>query len=279
MTWNRLPGRNSGWWDPVVGGSLLTAALGLHLPAAMWGRGAWSVLGFAGAGATVLGLIATGTRGAWIASAGLVAVALIVGAWRVRPRRLLVKPLLGISAMALLSALLAWAAFGEEIRERFDAGRREVVAAIERKEFRSDTGARLLMAWWAVEAIESHPVTGVGLGGFEAWSRAHVEAQGIDPATRRFHGHAHNALLHAGATLGVPGLLLAAAFALLAIRGAAVRQAGDGPPGYADGPCFALVGLLLVSAFDTIQVNSHTAALLGVLMVFAVERRPAPRTS
>ncbi|QKK07174.1 MAG: hypothetical protein HND58_02705 [Planctomycetota bacterium] len=37
MTWNRLPGRNSGWLDPVVGGSLLTAALGLHLPAAALG--------------------------------------------------------------------------------------------------------------------------------------------------------------------------------------------------------------------------------------------------
>ncbi|VAX36883.1 hypothetical protein MNBD_PLANCTO03-267, partial [hydrothermal vent metagenome] len=48
MTWNRLPGRNSGWWDPVVGGSLLTAALGLHLPAALWGRGLWRILGIVG---------------------------------------------------------------------------------------------------------------------------------------------------------------------------------------------------------------------------------------
>lgn len=53
------------------------------------------------------------------------------------------------------------------------------------------------------------------------------------------------------------------------------RQPGDGPPGYAEGPCLALVGLLLVSAFDSVQVNSHTAALLGVLLVFAVGTRPA----
>ncbi|HZW10566.1 MAG TPA: O-antigen ligase family protein, partial [Phycisphaerales bacterium] len=209
-------------------------------------------------------------------SAGLVAIALVAGALRVRPRRLLIRPLLGVAAMTLLSALLAWAAFGEGIRDRFDSGRREVVAAIDDKEFRSDTGARLLMAWWAIEALGEHPAAGVGLGGFEAWTRAHVEAQAIDPTTRRFHGHAHNAVLHAGATLGVPGLLIAVAFALLAVRGAAVRQAGDGSPGYADGPCFALVGLLLVSAFDSIQVNSHTAALLAVLMVFAVQQRPAP---
>ncbi|MCA9287885.1 MAG: hypothetical protein KDA05_04825, partial [Phycisphaerales bacterium] len=28
LRWPRLPDRNSGWWDPVVGGSLATAAVG-----------------------------------------------------------------------------------------------------------------------------------------------------------------------------------------------------------------------------------------------------------
>src|SRR5690606_28524777 len=37
LTFNRAPMRNSGWWDPVVGGTLLVGALGLHLPAAMLG--------------------------------------------------------------------------------------------------------------------------------------------------------------------------------------------------------------------------------------------------
>lgn len=275
LTWNRLPGRNSGWWDPVVGGSLLTAALGLHLPALLWGRGAWRLAGAAGAGAAALGVLATGTRGAWLAAAALAGAAVVAAALVGGDRRRVVGRALGLAAVCVAAGAIAWLTIGDELRARYEAGRDEVAGAIERREFDSDTGARVLMAWWAVEALRERPLRGVGLGGFEAWTRAHVEAQGIVPGARRFHGHAHNGILHAGATLGLPGLAIALAFALLAIRGAALREPGDGPPGYAEGPCLALLGLLLVSAFDAVQVNSHTAALLAVLTVFAVERRPA----
>ncbi|MBK7403528.1 MAG: O-antigen ligase family protein [Phycisphaerales bacterium] len=274
LTWHRLPGRNSGWWDPVVGGSLLTTILGLHLPPALWGRGGWRIAGLAGAGVTLLGVLATGSRGAWLASFGLIAVALLIAAWRERGR--LLKPALALAIVVSLGAAIAWLTIGDQLRARFEAGRAEVAGAIERKEFTSDTGARLLLNWWAIQATAEHPIHGIGLGGFEAWARQHVIDQGIDPAARNFHAHAHNALLQAGATLGVPGLILASAFVVLAIRGSAVRQPGDGPPGYADGPCLALVGLLLVSTFDSVQVNSHTAALLCALLIFALQQRPEP---
>ena len=275
LTWHRLPGRNSGWWDPVVGGSLLTAVLGLHLPAALWGRGPWRALGVAGSGATLLGILATGTRGAWIAAFGLLAVALLAGLLRIKPPRRMVRTagvLLGILA---LGGVIAWLAFGDQLAARSRDARDEIAAAIEHKQFQSDTGARLLMAWWAVEALRERPLLGTGLGGYEAWTRAHTLEQGIDPATRNYHAHAHNALLHAGATLGVPGLLLALAFIALALAGSTRRQPGDGPPGYADGPTFALVGLLLVGAFDSIHVNAQTAELLAVLLLFAMQASPA----
>lgn len=275
MTWNRLPGRNSGWWDPVVGGSLLTAVLGLHLPAALWGRGGWRVAGSVGALVTLLGIVATGTRGAWLASIGLLAVAVVCAAARVRPRSRAIRVGAAVAIGAALVGGIGWAVMGESVRERLGSARAEIAGAVERREFGSDTGARLLMNWWAIEAMRERPLGGVGLGGYEAWTRGHVAAQEIDPSTRRFHGHAHDALLQAGATLGLPGLALGVAFALVAIGGAVGRQPGDGPPGYAEGPCLALVGLLLVSAFDSVQVNSHTAALLGVLLVFAVGTRPA----
>src|SRR5690606_12517135 len=38
-----------GWWHPAVAGSLLTAGLGLHLPAAMLGRGRARAVGIIGA--------------------------------------------------------------------------------------------------------------------------------------------------------------------------------------------------------------------------------------
>ena len=275
MTWNRLPGRNSGWLDPVVGGSLLTAALGLHLPAALWGRGRWRVLGAVGSAATLLGILATGTRGAWLAAAGLVGIACVVAIARIKPRARLGRAVLILLGVVAVGSAAAWLTVGDQLRARFDAGRAEITGAIEHKEFQTDTGARLLMGWWALESLTEQPLGGTGVGGYEAWTRAHVASQEIDPATRRFHAHAHNALLHAAATLGVPGLGLAIAFVALAIIGSARRQSGDGPPGYADGPCFALVGLLLVSAFDSIHVNSQTGALLAVLLIFAVRSRPS----
>ncbi len=275
LTWDRLPGRNSGWLDPVVGGSILTAALGLHLPAALWGRGTWKLLGALGSGLTLVGILATGTRGAWLAAAALVAIACVVAIAKIKPRARLVRTGLVLLAVLTIGATVAWLTVGEQLRSRFDTGRDEVIGAIEREEFTTDTGARLMMGWWAVQALADRPLSGTGLGGYEAWSRAHVAAQDIDPTTRRFHAHAHNALLHTAATLGVPGLVLALAFVTLAITGSARRQPGDGPPGYADGPCFAIVGLLLVSAFDSIHVNSQTAALLAVLLIFAVRHRPS----
>lgn len=276
LTWNRLPGRNSGWLDPVVGGSLLTAALGLHLPAALWGRGGWRVLGAVGTSATLLGILATGTRGAWLAAAGLLTIATIIAVARIRPRARLTRAVLVLFGVIAVGSAAAWFSVGDQLRARFETGRSEIVGAIERKEFQTDTGARLLMGWWAVEALTERPISGAGIGGYEAWTRAHVAEQSIDPAARRFHAHAHNALLHAAATLGLPGLVLAAAFVTLAITGSARRLPGDGPPGYADGPFLALIGLLLVSAFDSVQVNSQTAALLAVLVVFAMPQRPPP---
>ncbi len=274
MVWDRLPGRNSGWWNPVVGGSLLTAALGLHIPAALWGSGRWRVIGVLGSCAALLGILATGSRGAWIAGAGLVVVALCAAMFCIKPRSKMVRAAGVLVVVFLVGGAVAWVAIGDQLKARFDAGRTEVINALEHQQFQSDTGARIMMNWWAIEAIRERPVTGVGIGGYEAWTRAHVVAQGVDPATRNFHGHAHNALLHAGATLGVPGLVLAVGFVVLAIVGSARRLAGDGPPGYADGPCFAIIGLLLVSAFDSIQVNAQTAALLSVLLLFAVQERP-----
>lgn len=275
-TWNRLPGRNSGWWDPVIAGSLLTAALGLHLPAALWGKKVWRALGIAGCTITLPGILATGTRGAWLASGALIALALLAALLRVKPRRRMLRAAGALLAVLAVGATISWLTIGGQLAARYHAGRQEITAAIEHKQFQSDTGARILMAWWACEALAEHPISGVGLGGFEAWSRAHVLEQGIDPATRNYHAHAHNAILQAGATLGVPGLLLALTLVALALTGAAHRQPGDGPPGDAEGPLFALLGLLLVSPFDSIQVNSQTCALLTVLLLFAMQTRPTP---
>lgn len=303
----RMPHRDSGWWKPVVGGSMLTAAVGLHLAPALWGSAfsgaglqpAFSEAGFERAGPvgqvsnlpvrwlgvlgtliTLTAVFATGSRGAWIASAALVGGAVVWAVVRAGLRRISWGHTPLIAALAVLAAVGAYSLVGNTVRERTEAGIAEVRAALEQGDFTTDTGARLLMAQWAIEAIGEHPFRGVGAGGYHAWAVEHLRAQGIDPAARSIHAHAHNTALHVGATTGVIGLTIVVSIFLLALRGAftSPRAADDGPAvsGYALGPALALVGLALVSPFDTLEVNAQTSALLFLLIALCIPGRPRP---
>ncbi len=276
LTFDRLPGRNSGWWMPVVGGTILTAALGLHLPAVVWGRGRWRVLGILGCLCTIAGLAATGTRGAWIASAALILLVGVAAGWRAARWRGLIVASVAAAIVVGVAATAAWTLGGQSLRDRVAAARAEVSAALHDGEYNTDTGARIAMAGWAVAAFADHPLAGTGSGGYRRWVEDRLRSRGIDPATRSIHDHAHNALLHIAATGGLPGLAIAVAFIAAVLRGAARRIPGDGPPGYADGPFWALVGLLLVSAFDVVHINAQTSAVLGALTFFALPWRPPP---
>lgn len=283
LTFDRLPGRNSGWWSPVVGGSVLVAALGLHLGAVVYGGGGWKggrLVGGVLSVVTLVGIAATGTRGAWIASAGLCVVAGVLWVWRTwwvggrgrgGRKGLVVVGGVGVVVAGLIGLWLVLGSGADRARE----GYREVVGALREGEFDSDTGARLLMGWWAVEAWTSSPrsvVVGVGAGGYAGWVTRHLTEQGIDPGTRRVHAHAHNGVLHALATLGFVGAGLWVWFWGLAVWQGRPRfwvvGGGGGAQvgwGYDAGPMLGLVGLGLVSMFDPVQVNQQTAAVLFAL--------------
>lgn len=278
LTWPRLENRNSGWWDPVVGGSLLTGILGLHLPAAVMGAGRQRWFGLAGAAATLLAIFATGTRGAWIAAAALVGLALLVGIGRgiavggKTARNLLVV----VAAMAVVLAIAGVLLRGT-ITQRFDEGRREVAAALKQGDYASDTGKRILMWKAAAQAVEAHPIRGVGAGGYQKWSLEHVRVNGEPPPPDAIHAHAHSAPLHIAATTGLLGLALAGVVIALALRGA-VSELGPGEIGsYAAGPAFAIAGLMLAGLFDPVHLNAQTGALLFTLMALCLESRPLGR--
>lgn len=283
ITWNRFPDRNSGWWDPVVGGSLLTAALGLSLPATLLASARRDrIRGAALSLITLIAIFATGTRGAWIASAGLIGFfALVVllrsidqarakGVQSGKATGSLSPPALAAAFVLVLGILLGGLFFGPTIRARVQQAAHDLTAAVEGKNFNTDTGSRVLMALWAGQALREHPVRGVGVGGFRSWSVEHLKQQNIDPTKRSTHAHAHNALLHVGATTGIVGLALAV---LVIVKGlqnawrAGVVEVNRFPSSL--GPFFALVGLLLVSAFDTIHVNAQTSALLCLLLALS----------
>ncbi len=264
LGFGRLPDRISGWSRPAVAGSLLCAVLGLHLPravfAADWPRRVLAAL-------AVVGILATGTRGAWIVAAamlaGAVGVLVILG---VRSREHRARAI----AVALAGVVVVGAAavaLQDTIRSRVDEARREIDAALTEGNKHTSTGGRIVMLEWAGEAIRAEPVVGVGTGGYRAWVNLRQAERGIDPDSQRVLDHAHNTYLHIAATQGAVGLAL-----FLAVAGLALRNARPARPADA-GVLAGLLGLLLVGAFDTIPVNAQTSALGMTLAACAFAMR------
>jgi O-antigen ligase len=258
----------------VVGGSLLVGALGLHLPAALMGRGRMRMIAAAAALITLLGIFATGTRGAWLAAAALCLGGVCTAIARIRPRR---RMLAAIAAALLVSGLAGaavWMASGDGVKRRLEQASTEITRALKHQDYDSDTGARLRMARLAIQAVREHPVRGLGAGGFRPFMAEQLKSE---PSSARIHAHAHNAFLHIAATTGLPGLLLAAAIMFTAIRGGLAGLGREGLGTYAAGPAFALLGLLLVSPFDPVHLNAQTGAFLATLFALCLESRPAPK--
>ncbi len=259
--WVREPDRISGWWDPAVAGTLLTAALGLHLPAAIMGTGRTRILGLTGTIITLAALLATGTRGGWIAGFALVGSVMVIAIFVHQKRRTL---LVGLGVL-VLAGIAAGVVLRGPIASRVADARAEISAALNDGDYTTSTGARIAMAGWAVQAFADNPIKGVGAGGYQSWVENHLQASGIDPADRSIHAHAHNAILHIAATTGFVGLAFAAAIMICAFWNAFSHLSRRTIGTYAAGPAFALLGLLFVSAFDVVHINAQSAAILGVL--------------
>ncbi|MBX3404236.1 MAG: O-antigen ligase family protein [Phycisphaeraceae bacterium] len=299
LTWSRFDDRNSGWWDPVVGGSVLCAALGLHLAALALGRSARErALGGVLAAATLVGIAATGTRGAWIGAAGLVAFALLLGTGstlvgrresadpNARGTLKVTSARLAIGALAVLfCAGAVWVAAGPTIISRVRETRAEMDRAM-RGDLDTFTGQRLAMWGWSWRAVREHPIRGIGAGGFRAWvderSTADARERNEPVPKPMLHGHAHSWFIHAAAATGVTGfglmLALAATCAWNGLReGGPAGGRAKWSAGYDAGPAFALVGLAAAGLFDTIHVNQQTSFWLWLLVALCMRHRPAMR--
>lgn len=289
LTFDRMPDRNSGWWDPVAAGSMLCGILGLHLAAALGGRGAWRVVGLAGVGATLLSIFATGTRGAWIAAAALIPLGIVVaiGVSILGPRRekregpslIGLVPLLGV---LLVAGGLLVVTQRDSIARRLERARTEIAAA-RTGNFASDTGARLAMWDWALRQARERPLTGVGTGGYQRWAIQRVrEEQGEAAAARApIHSHAHSAALHVLATGGAIGLGLGTMVIVLALRGGAEgwrRGESAGRFGtYAAAAPLAITGIMLAGTFDVVHLNVRSSAVLFTLLAMSLVSKPAIR--
>jgi O-antigen ligase len=247
---------------------------------------------------TILAIFATGSRGAWLASAALVGFASLVAIVRTVTRARRDPAPRSLAPLAITAALILAAAGAllvtqrDALARRFDLARQDLAAARE-GHYGTDTGARLLMWIWAARAVDAHPLQGVGAGGYQAWTKSRIRALEGEPAAAAapIHAHAHSAALHLAATTGLVGLSLAGAAAALAVLGPAVgrvrRTPAPSPPpidppppasgAYAHAAPLGVLGLLLAGTFDVVQLNTQTAAVLFTLLPFCMVALPAPR--
>jgi O-antigen ligase len=295
---DRDPHRISGWWDPVIAGSLLCACLGLLLgrvrpDASLPRRWLPAIL------TTLLAIAITGTRGGWIAAVLLIIVAAAL-MLRSTSRRRAVLVLAAVTTLLAIAAAAVLAA--PPIRARFDRAVSEVRSALTTNDYTTDTGLRIAMAHWAVIEFTSHPLRGVGAGGYRPFAAARCTvppptrdaakpdaepprkpkrrspaiepARPIDPDTKLPlpHAHAHSWFLHTLATLGLPGLVLLLTALAIALRPLWSRAAALDPT--ARIAAFGLLGLTLAGLFDTIHVNQQTAYMLFVLLALSITMRP-----
>lgn len=297
---DRMPGRISGWWDPVVAGSLLCAALGLHLApavrvaqASLGGRlysrdsgprHAFKFRAFALLGALIslTGILATGTRGAWIGAAMLLCIAFVLAAFHASSRARSVRPAIALAIVAVV-ALGSVALFaGQGLRDRYHRGVSEVHAALTEQNYTSDTGLRIAMWRWAIAAARTHPITGLGSGGYQPWVRAQTPETAADlsapaQAIPLVHAHAHSWYLHTLTVTGIVGCAILFSMTFLAIRaGLRGPRAFARSSGYAAGPALALIGLACAGLFDPITVNAQTNYLFWLLIALCLPMRPLP---
>lgn len=296
LAFNRASDRLSGWWDPAVAGTLLTVAFAIYLRPALLAKGWRLWAGLAGTVLTGAALLATGSRGGWVA-AGLLFIAGLFGAGvvAIRDRRLprgavilFAGMVIGIAGMVSLR--------GEAIRQRLadvpqafgamfgadtspaDAGRvvvtrwlegRPTTSAIPDADYDSADGARLLMKLHALDAVRQHPIAGVGAGGYGAW-RAPVDPAPSRWLETRVHDHAHDTWLHEAATRGVIGLALLVTVAAGGLASCRSWARHAGLRTFAGSTALAWLGLLLVTPFDTLHVSASSAAVSAIILAFVL---------
>lgn len=263
--------RMSGWWDPAVSGTILTAAIGLHLPTSLMAQGRRRVLAIMGVFITACGLAMTGSRGGWAASVFLVMGAGLFAMIRAGARG---KGRAGtaLAFMSLIASfLIVGFAFRGPITDRLERAEGQVAAALS-GEVTGDTGARIAMKQEALGAFLAHPIAGVGTGGFSSWT---AEQRGADDRVAAFD-HAHDTALHIAASNGIVGLALLGAVFVFTFRDGIRTARTHGFGTYHAGPLFALAGLALTTPFDTLHVSNSAAAVTG--MVVALCLAP-PRSS
>jgi len=220
-------GRIGGWWPEVIGGELLAGVFALYVGALVtviwrWQRGVLSGLQVgqlaaiisAGGLITLAGLVATGTRSAWICAVFMMMLGGVVSLFGIRTKRARRSGLMMLVAAGLLAGVAgAWLATSPNspVRSRVLDAQNEIARVVRDGEYHTNNGLRIKMVLWAIDAFKEKPLTGIGTGSYRQYvldkkpqATGH-ELKAIELFESANHGHAHNMLMQSLATQGLIG--------------------------------------------------------------------------
>ncbi|MGO4327260.1 O-antigen ligase family protein [Cupriavidus sp. 2TAF22] len=146
-------------------------------------------------------LIVNGTRGAWLALAVTMVPLLFVRYPSMKPARF-------FGAVALIVALAAglYLVPNSPVAQRVDLVRGQL-EQFQNGNTETSVGARLKTWELAVDSIRLHPWLGVGIGQFARIPKGSAFCKAHNASDVCILEHAHNDVLEAAATTGMPGLL------------------------------------------------------------------------
>lgn len=267
------PGRLGGWIHPIQTGAWCAAAMCWYVSGIMTGRGRLRWVLPAGLLLAALGLLATQSRGPWLAAAIALPAALLIITLR-RPESWRAAVLLLV--LGLLGAAAAWPFAGDAVSDRVQQAVEDYQSAREDDVYHTNVGLRIGQWRWTWDIFTSHPVVGVGAGGFpDAQARQPLFREALqrrpDKADKMTRDHPHSTTLYILATTGAIGGVIVLATIVLAFL-AAWRDRPDHP--WARGTFFLLIVWLIGAQFDCYNLNGHLLGLFMLAVTLTLPHRP-----
>jgi O-antigen ligase len=272
-------GRLDGLMHAIKTGAWCAAAIGWHLAYTLLGSKAIRKLALTGLFMAAIGLVATGSRGPWIAAAVMAPLGLLSSAWRqprVRRRAVL------LAAAVLLVGASLWPTLGDRVLSRIESAWKETRQARDDRAFATSAGLRLGQWTWAWAIFLEHPLAGAGAGGFAAAQDelpSFQEALHARPDNEGYirRDHPHSTYLHTLACGGVVGgAILAALLAGIVQRLWTASKGGDP---LETGSLLVLIAWIVGAAFDCYNLNGHHMGMLGLVLAVAVHARGRHRAA
>ncbi len=250
-------GRLNGWIHAINTATVCGAAICWHLSAIFKGRGWVRWLSMLGAIIAAAGLVMTGSRGPWLATA----IALIIGfALLCIKGRMPFKAVIVIIVVTAIGASASWFVKGDFISNRFEQTFAQLQQAMD-GDLDTDVGTRLARWSGAWKVFAAAPVQGTGAGGY---GKA-IGKLGYGELSSEDH-HAHSVYMQVLATNGAVGAIL---IAILFVLTLAARGSPKLDSVYSYGTKLVLIIWLIGAVFDAYHLNGNMFGLFTFVLALS----------